>query len=54
MGFGAERANLMDEAPVNMDNVHAIQAEKEIPGTISMEESKGMTAKDARLEEKVN
>ena len=51
MGFGAERANLMDEQPVSMANVQTINsADKEEGSTASTwEESKGNTAVDERL-----
>ena len=53
MGFGAERANLMDEQPVSMDNVQTINTgdKEEITtaATSTWEESKGNNAVDERL-----
>ena len=52
MGFGAERANLMDEQPVSMDNVQTINTgdKEEITTATTWEESKGGNkAVDERL-----
>ena len=51
MGFGAERANLMDEQPVSMDNLQTINTgdKEEITTATSWEESKGNKAVDERL-----
>ena len=54
MGFGAERANLMEEQPVSMDNVQTINTgdKEEITTAASSntwEESKGNKAVDERL-----
>jgi len=49
VGFGAERANLMNEAEVNMDQANNIQVEKEIPAGGDYEENKGSNAVDEQL-----
>lgn len=52
MGFGAERANLMNEAPVSMDNAQSIQAEKDAGVQQNYEEAKGQVV-DTRLTKEV-
>ena len=49
MGFGAERANLMEEAPVSMDNVQSVNPSDKEEITGGYEESKGNKAVDERL-----
>ena len=49
MGFGAERANLMEEAPVSMDNVQSVNPSDKEEATGGYEESKGNKAVDERL-----
>ena len=49
MGFGAERANLMEEAPVSMDNVQSVNPSDKEEVTGGYEESKGNKAVDERL-----
>ena len=50
MGFGAERANLMEEQPISMDNVQTINTgDKEDIASNAWEESKGNKAVDERL-----
>lgn len=41
MGFGAERANLMEEAPVSMANVQSVNPAEKEEASAGWEESKG-------------
>ena len=41
MGFGAERANLMEEAPVSMANVQSVNPAEKEETSAGWEESKG-------------
>ena len=49
MGFGAERANLMEEAPVSMANVQSVNPAEKEEASAGWEESKGNQAVDQRL-----